>query len=140
MPQLSRIILSVLCKKPSFLKTPSLGDFALDFDISYDCEGRVVFRRSLSELCNTVVAEMLHRYLEWASQLQLYYERSTILRRGWVSQPFVRTSVSSCQNRRLGVEMQISTYPPRRSGILPDLMPIHISKMSTEPSTQSDNC
>ena len=72
MPQLSRIILSVLCKKPSLLKTPFLGDFALDFDISYDFKGRVVLWRSLSKLCNTVVAEMPHRYLEWANQLQLY--------------------------------------------------------------------
>ena len=39
MPQLSRIIRSVLCKKPSLPKTPSLDDFALDSDIIYDFEG-----------------------------------------------------------------------------------------------------
>jgi hypothetical protein len=59
-------------QKLSFPKPPSLGDFALDFDISYDFKGRFVFRRSLSKLCSTVVAEMPHPYLEWGIQLQLY--------------------------------------------------------------------
>ena len=53
-----------------FGQTRSPGNFASAFNTRYDFKGGVVFTKRMSKLCHTIVAKMLHRYLEWVSQRQ----------------------------------------------------------------------
>ena len=56
-----------------FRQTRSPGNFASAFEVRYDFKGRVVFTKGMLKLCYIVVAKMPCWYLEWQSQLQLYY-------------------------------------------------------------------
>ena len=52
-------------------QTRSPGNFASAFDVSYDFKGGGCVHKEDVQIMNSLVAEMIHRHLEWGSQLQL---------------------------------------------------------------------